>query len=1393
MCKRIICLFLITLTILMSVPVSVYSAMTDEFSKEDNARAYGYSIPGYTDIFYVYDASYMKPQTLRDYVKDTYNINFKIYNDYCESDTFWWTEFKTALNASTNLREYFELLSSSSDEGLDFTYANALDNANAALFTSLLNGYDGYQFGALSKFASQFETLADMFEQNTEFLKTNVDVLTPADIYELYIHDMLQLGILKNITNDHTSQLLGNILANADKINTWTKIAGGVTKGIEVICIALVIEDVRLEVLEEVIANTESGSAINDGFKRLRNQLEHGFISYFYNQYLLEEGFKLLVDTTLSVMSDYILGKGSLYSVVSAAARAASFVVFDVIFKVPDIDDMMLQYVLSEYASDLYDVLFESNTGLYVTAFDEYFETDRVRDFEYLFNMYTIATEQALEASKKISLKSNRDELYDIIDKYDSFCYDEYINDIKLEMMEIKDTDRKMKYYGNFVWPADIKFHDHLDYLKDGYFYILNDTINACVYPSGNASLPAGGKLNINGHLYVSQGSTFTVYGDLNVSNYIGVESTLTVARAATLTTDKEVYAIAGNGIMSGNYRGYINVYGTFNIGTDLFLRGSSYQSSAYYSGISVLDDDAKVYIGGNFEAVDVKCCDISAGTVIFNGNKGVQNISNLSVHNIEVTNPYGVNFINTLYLNGNFDLHGNPSTGAGIEVSAGATFTEGSDYRSIGVPRSTSYTLENYVKANFSVNGTLTIPEGTSAGIDGNIRLTFSTYPYKSSGYLYIYGELELTGDLTLVKESYQSSYWYSYLVMNTPGSKLYLGGDLKAGGTECFNITDGTIIFNGKRQQNISYLMANNVEVLNPYGIKYLTSVTVRGLYDLNANPLDNNGYSTQITGTTRIASGSDYKTLYIPYGTTFNAEGDFKANISINGVLTVQNGKSARIDGNVFVSVVRYNLGQVNVYGELEVTGDLELVRDSYQSSYNYSRFNLYDGAVFTLGGDFIAYGTKNVSLNGGTVIFNGSDKQTISYLNAPTLVVKNHSYEGVYFNTSISPRILFDHNNCVTNAYGTFADYDGDGIKDNIDSDPKAGPNTVPVLSADGYFVTVTAASEINHIRYAKGVYTTSNEIRNAADCVNIDAKLISANTKYGSYVTEMPDGGVYSFWVRTADGDTYILNADLSYMTPKVKTNGVKVTVDNLYGAKDFFIARGTHQTYTDVKANNVMQVSSNKLGNAHSYTYTLPDYGEYTVLVRYNDTKRANEIIHFKLRVLEPVFSMDGLQLTVGNLNDIKVIRVAYGDYNKSGDIKRAEGCRNFTAKYDIKGADSYMIQFREGGLVSVAVEYNNGYVKIYKCEIEKKTPTVKQNENTVVFGELDGLAMVRYAPGEYYNSADIKRANGSKVKKSDTIVDGKITITLKPGIYSFCVQYKDESYNYYIIEIEDA
>ncbi len=345
---------------------------------------------------------------------------------------------------------------------------------------------------------------------------------------------------------------------------------------------------------------------------------------------------------------------------------------------------------------------------------------------------------------------------------------------------------------------------------------------------------------------------------------------------------------------------------------------------------------------------------------------------------------------------------------------------------------------------------------------------------------------------------------------------------------------------------------------------------------------------------------------------------------------------------------------------------------------------------------------------------------------------------------------------------------------------------------PVITVDNYIVTITEANQIKDMRYVLGSYSTVAEVRSAPGNVVLSNKVVVAHTADGVFTYEMPDGGYYTFWIRMQDGTNYIKSADMTNIVPTLSSYGVTITIHNLYNVKDFFIAKGEYQTYSEIKtAGYIFSAGAAKIAGKHDYKYTVKEPGMHTVLIRYIDgTAKA---LHEELTVDEPEFAENGLQVTISNIPDVKIIRTAYGEWSTTKELKQTDTLRNFSAKTAIKGKDPYTIQYRNEGMVTIIVEYNNGYVKVHHYDVQKKVPTVENTDTGVKFGNLDGLVLIRYAKGEYTTAADIKYAEGCVVLKPKNIVDGYINVAgLTPGMtYSFYAQYDDDSYTFYTITME--
>ncbi|MBR5514839.1 MAG: leucine-rich repeat protein, partial [Clostridia bacterium] len=246
--------------------------------------------------------------------------------------------------------------------------------------------------------------------------------------------------------------------------------------------------------------------------------------------------------------------------------------------------------------------------------------------------------------------------------------------------------------------------------------------------------------------------------------------------------------------------------------------------------------------------------------------------------------------------------------------------------------------------------------------------------------------------------------------------------------------------------------------------------------------------------------------------------------------------------------------------------------------------------------------------------------------------------------------------------------------------------------IPVIDVNNYIVSITSADYIKYIRYAYGEYSSSAEIKNAPGCVTLNQRNVLEHTGEGIAKLEMEKGGCYSFWIKLTDGSEYVYLADLSVMKQSIHVDANRVTVCDLYGVKDFFIAYGEQNSYRAVKDNLLVQVTSKKIGESHNYSYMINQSGVYTLCVRYDDSTREYSFITFEVVLPEVIFTENGSQLNISGIDGVKVIRFAYGEYNSAGEIKRAENSVSYSGKGRLQGVNEYTLNLTSQGPVSVSV-----------------------------------------------------------------------------------------------------
>ena len=350
-----------------------------------------------------------------------------------------------------------------------------------------------------------------------------------------------------------------------------------------------------------------------------------------------------------------------------------------------------------------------------------------------------------------------------------------------------------------------------------------------------------------------------------------------------------------------------------------------------------------------------------------------------------------------------------------------------------------------------------------------------------------------------------------------------------------------------------------------------------------------------------------------------------------------------------------------------------------------------------------------------------------------------------------------------------------------------------PKVEPELSTDNYNVLITEADNISSIRFAPGEYATASEIKTAEGKRDIVSDDITDNTFDGVFIYEMQSGGIYSFAVKMKDGSEYVFKADLTHFTQELSSVDNILTVSNLYGVSSILFAQGYYDDYYELKDNLTYSVTSKKLNGAKKYSYEMPDDStDVTVYIKYLDTTRPAEFLYTTLTTPHPTITANGLDITIDNLTDVKCIKRTFGSYSTLAEVKKSAGVVTYTSEVT-SGTDKATLHIPHEGTTTLSIQYKSGYTAILNVEIIKKTPTFTQDGNKVTIGNIDDLYIVRYAKGTFEKVNQIKNAPGAKYLKSDAIDEnGQIIIeSLDKGIYTFLVQFDDQSQNLYTITVE--
>lgn len=327
--------------------------------------------------------------------------------------------------------------------------------------------------------------------------------------------------------------------------------------------------------------------------------------------------------------------------------------------------------------------------------------------------------------------------------------------------------------------------------------------------------------------------------------------------------------------------------------------------------------------------------------------------------------------------------------------------------------------------------------------------------------------GVIEVKGDFT------QTGYWYGEYG-NTSGYYHYSSTD--AHKTILSGESTQTVSFADVRDSYIENLILSNTDInfATPIpNLKLNQDTDLPNTETLNVcGTLDLNGYDLKVYGDL-TAFG------FVTNGGNFSVDGNMSVhnnefeneisdsagivggNMTTFGIIRLKN-TEIKVGGN-WESDLSSSNGLYFENSLLEVAGDCSVTDCGMcnESDYllvngNFSvRNSSFCAGTVEVKGDLkqennTSYYERYYSTDTHKTILSGESTQTVSFTDyddseIATLILQNSSEEGVIFDSPVKVTILFNHNQNNFTLYdngknSSFADYDGDGITDNVDPNP-----------------------------------------------------------------------------------------------------------------------------------------------------------------------------------------------------------------------------------------------------------------------------------------------------------------------------------------------------------------
>lgn len=1020
----------------------------------------------YTDLFYGY------PYYLSNDIEDTY------------SDMII-EQYSSVLNSYSGFDNFFAALQTGNSEGLsiyikeigsvlgltDTYYEECLDKATIELMKKVYSD-EAYMMKAASSAS-----------KGIKHLKTfvNSGQVTNALIAEY----------MTSLTSSQVEKLSKTLKDNVSEV---LDIATDSVQMAKLIATACFIEDIKLETLNTLIKSLDDESVLKQGLSRLKSDITGNFAKYILQNYITDKGISELDDwLTKNLIWEYvnenITAVGTVAKMLgSLIAKGVFYVFFDIIYPIGSGEDVIVDTILSTFVTELYTAITEKKLTFYKVAY-----ASDIFDYQTLYNTYISAIKTTLNYSQKLA--KNDEQSINLTNAYDSVCenytYDAYI---RLCRNSVINTP-----YGDRVFVGTDKTYS----TNDGTIAIKEaseelEEVGKCIYLFEN---------KVMGSMLFNQ-YDMTFDTDLEICGNVSIQSVdVTINDNVEITVSGDVYKAYNKYNAYGfNINGRLNILGNFvcddagnrikmeNKYSYLYVEGDfKLNNSSSVEGVFPLQSNGIVEVKGDISEYAI--WDGFSNTLILSGNKK-QTLSGTSFHNLYLLNTSSES-VDVYEVNGRITVSGeyhspykSPNLcDSQIKVRAENLFSN-HYYNKV-------YVLGTFPK-DIVINGTVEqdfedmyVPENVHVKINGDfIKYTELDSSAWSFG-LYIYGELEVTGNF--------NEYEGALRLHMGEKSKLLVHGNLSLNGYEDVywtfdsngivevkgNVTgydaygtQNTLILSGDKHQILSAEDLQNVYFLNTSeeGITLEKDVKIHGEYHSPIKAVNLNGHKTTVNPN-GLFSDSYYDTIFFDQNI---GEKVIKKSVTINAnilnytkPIVIPEDVIVTVNGNIYKGDCSTTY-VITIFGRLNITGYFDCDESSHcismplETSYLYVQKNLAlnKGYLDSIGTIEVKGYVAGYNDSNNQLILSGDTKQTVSGTNFGTIINKNTSEEGVEFTTTVKVNTLFNHNGKPFTLYNngsgsTFVDYDGDGMKDNVDPEPTVGnPCTITVTTENSEKGTVS---------------------------------------------------------------------------------------------------------------------------------------------------------------------------------------------------------------------------------------------------------------------------------------------------------------------------------------------